>query len=574
MKKIYIILAICFSSLFMNAQIGIGTTTPNASAALDITSNNQGILAPRMTQAQKNAITTPATGLLIYQTDGTTGFWYYNGTAWQPFSGGNAWNLIGNFGTTPAANMLGTTDAQSLVFRTNNTETARILDNGNIGMGTSTPTAGLHITSTSVFSFTQDFSAVATGDVSLITTNNPYAFDSNAGCVAADSWRISTTNAASAPCTNCTGNRAVIDYGASGCDQDATLVVKTGVIPLTSVAISFDYSFDGSSPELFSVVLYNETTSTAVTTLLNLTASNEDTSYTGAATITAGDAYSLRFRYVGDFGWGVTLDNIKINAGSPVLTIQDGNQANGYVLLSDANGNGVWTNPATLSIADDDWRFASGSTTNDPIYRTGNVGTGNTNTPFYLIDAEEPSAAGEGTQFGVGNDEYFEDVQSEQSISHNVVPRINNSISIGSATLRWSEVFATNGTINTSDLREKEAIKTLHYGTQSLMQLKPVAYQWKQEKYGNTIVADKDKRKKIGFIAQELQQVLPEVVQSEYWTEIDGKLQQIPMERLGVNYAEILPVVIKTTQEQQEIISSLKEQQNEIKKLINELEKK
>lgn len=573
MKKIYILLFVGFSSLFMNAQIGIGTTTPNASAALDVTSTDKGVLAPRMTQAQKNAIATPATGLLIYQTDGATGFWFYNGSAWQPFSSGSAWDLIGNIGTSPATNMLGTTDAQSLVFKANNTESARILANSNVGFGTNTPTAGLHVTSTSVFSFLQDFSSVAVGDVSLTTTDNPYAFDSNSGCTTGDSWRISTTDGSSAPCTNCAGNRAVIDYGSSSCDQDATLIVKTGVIPLTSVAITFDYSFDGSSPELFSVVLYNETTSSPVSTLLNLSASDEDTSFTGAATITAGDAYSLRFRYVGDWGWGVTLDNIKISAGNPVLTIQDGNQANGYILLSDANGNAVWTDPGTLSIADDDWRFASGSTTNDPIYRTGNVGAGNTDTPFDLIDAEEPSYAGEGTQFGVGNDEYFEDVQSEQSISHHVVPRVNNSISIGSASLRWSEVFAVNGTINTSDLREKEAIKTLNYGTKSLMQLNPVAYQWKYEKYGKTLVADKDKRNKIGFIAQELQQVLPEVVQSKHWKEINGKLQQVPMQRLGVNYAEILPVVIQTTQEQQDIITAIKAQQEEIKKLLIDLEK-
>ena len=125
----------------MNAQIGIGTTTPNTSAALDVTSTNKGILAPRMTAAQKTAIITPATGLLIYQTDGAAGFWFYNGTIWQPFASGNGWGLSGNFGTTPATNILGTTDAQSLVLKANNIETARVLDDGNVGMGTSTPTA-------------------------------------------------------------------------------------------------------------------------------------------------------------------------------------------------------------------------------------------------------------------------------------------------------------------------------------------------------------------------------------------------------------------------------------------------
>ena len=63
-------------------QVGIGTTTPNPSSILDITSSTAGILLPRMLQSQRNAIATPATGLLIYQTDGASGFYSYDGTSW------------------------------------------------------------------------------------------------------------------------------------------------------------------------------------------------------------------------------------------------------------------------------------------------------------------------------------------------------------------------------------------------------------------------------------------------------------------------------------------------------------
>ncbi|MCF6366457.1 MAG: LamG domain-containing protein [Bacteroidales bacterium] len=60
-------------------------TDADPSAILDIKSNagNQGILLPRLTELQKNGITTPAASLLVYQTDGTKGFYYYNGTSWQ-----------------------------------------------------------------------------------------------------------------------------------------------------------------------------------------------------------------------------------------------------------------------------------------------------------------------------------------------------------------------------------------------------------------------------------------------------------------------------------------------------------
>ena len=66
-----LLIAACF--IFCNATIaqnvGIGTATPNASAQLDISSTSKGMLVPRMTMAQRNAVVTPANGLLIYQTD-------------------------------------------------------------------------------------------------------------------------------------------------------------------------------------------------------------------------------------------------------------------------------------------------------------------------------------------------------------------------------------------------------------------------------------------------------------------------------------------------------------------------
>jgi hypothetical protein len=70
-----------------SSNLGINTTTPHASAVLDVTSTTQGVLVPRMTQAQRNAITSPATGLMIFQTDNTPGFYYYNGTAWTAVGG-------------------------------------------------------------------------------------------------------------------------------------------------------------------------------------------------------------------------------------------------------------------------------------------------------------------------------------------------------------------------------------------------------------------------------------------------------------------------------------------------------
>jgi hypothetical protein len=83
MKQIFTFLAAVLLTASTYGQVGIGTTTPAASAALDITSTTQGFLIPRMLAGDRTAIDTPATGLMVYQTDGTAGFYYYNGSSWS-----------------------------------------------------------------------------------------------------------------------------------------------------------------------------------------------------------------------------------------------------------------------------------------------------------------------------------------------------------------------------------------------------------------------------------------------------------------------------------------------------------
>jgi len=74
-------LFLCHPLLLFSQSVGIGsgTFTPDASAMLEIQSTNSGLLIPRMTTAQRTAISSPATGLLVYDTD-TKSFWYYDGT--------------------------------------------------------------------------------------------------------------------------------------------------------------------------------------------------------------------------------------------------------------------------------------------------------------------------------------------------------------------------------------------------------------------------------------------------------------------------------------------------------------
>jgi hypothetical protein len=79
-------------TILRNGSVGIGITTPDASAALDISSTTKGLLIPRMTTAQRNAIPSPANGLQIFNTDNLL-FYYWNNGTWSPI--GSA--IIGSF---------------------------------------------------------------------------------------------------------------------------------------------------------------------------------------------------------------------------------------------------------------------------------------------------------------------------------------------------------------------------------------------------------------------------------------------------------------------------------------------
>jgi hypothetical protein len=69
MKKLMIFAVLAATSFTTFAQVGIGTTTPNASAALDVSSTTKGFLPPRMTKVQLEAIASPVEGLMVYCTD-------------------------------------------------------------------------------------------------------------------------------------------------------------------------------------------------------------------------------------------------------------------------------------------------------------------------------------------------------------------------------------------------------------------------------------------------------------------------------------------------------------------------
>jgi len=400
-----------FLSLNTFGQVGINTTTPNASSILDITSTTRGVLVPRMTQAQRNVIASPATSLLIYQTDNGPGFYYYNGSSWVSFAN-SGWSTAGNTGTTPATNKVGTTDNVGFVFATNNTEAIRVLNTGDVGIKTTTPARKLH--------------------------------------------------------------------------------------------------------------LFNAAANTA-------------------------------------------------------LRITDGTEGTNKILMSNALGQASWQTPATIKPIDYDWNWHSGNTNGDPVYHIGNVfiGTGATTGTQNL---KVWNGATTGSKFETGSVEYFTDGTNTLNIGVDFAPINDGTQNVGSPTKRWTAVYSANGTIQTSDERLKEDIKPLNYGLKEVLKLRPVSFKWKEEKIDDFIIPSKDKKTKLGFIAQEVLKIIPEAICTKEWY-LDGNdpqkgLQEIEARRYGISYSELITVTTKAIQEQQVMIEELKFKNQKLKVEIELLSKK
>ncbi|MES2429570.1 MAG: hypothetical protein V4556_01460 [Bacteroidota bacterium] len=109
------------------AQIGIGTNAPHASAALEIKDTTKGILIPRMKLAQRTAIANPADGLMVYQTDNTKGYWYFDGTQWKSITGGGGSSSNGGKAIITLTDTITNVQAQSKIAAEYGPNTIEIL---------------------------------------------------------------------------------------------------------------------------------------------------------------------------------------------------------------------------------------------------------------------------------------------------------------------------------------------------------------------------------------------------------------------------------------------------------------
>ena len=398
---IYTLILIPFISL---AQVGINTVNPNSSLDIVASSqatpdNNDGILIPRIDAFPATNPGAAQDSMIVYLTSvvglNNPGFYYWNNatTTWIPFGSSSSDQDWFEEGTTSAPNDI----------------TDNMFTQGNVAIGTNVPTAVLHAAGVTVPGTSggvatlldEDFESVS-GNIPDAAGSFPYEDNANAGaCIAADGWRIDTADSASdAPsvCSGCLNNRAVIDFGAAACDpQDATLILSSFTPTQSAINISFDYgftNFEGNGPgDVFTGILFNVTTNTPTNILGTLTADAFDqTLLVLGQTVVPGNEYQIRFRYQAEYDYGATVDNVTViesvpaSTGSYVFRLEDGQQQNGYVLTSDANGYATWE-PATsgtdsqlLSLVGNDLTISNGNTVTltEDWTTTGNIGTDDT----------------------------------------------------------------------------------------------------------------------------------------------------------------------------------------------------
>jgi hypothetical protein len=146
MKKIFLLGCIMmFLNLSFKAQVAINSdsSNPDSSAMLDVKSSNKGMLVPRMTTNQRTSINGPAVGLLVYDTDAKS-FWFF-GTTWQDLSSSE--KLLDADSDTKVQ-VEESPDEDIIRFDVNGTEAMQISSSGHVGIGTTSPDTTLHVVGT------------------------------------------------------------------------------------------------------------------------------------------------------------------------------------------------------------------------------------------------------------------------------------------------------------------------------------------------------------------------------------------------------------------------------------------
>ncbi|MFK7798363.1 MAG: tail fiber domain-containing protein [Aureispira sp.] len=242
--------------------------------------------------------------------------------------------------------------------------------------------------------------------------------------------------------------------------------------------------------------------------------------------------------------------NIRLHGNGTTIFNEQGIN-NDFRIESDGRTHAMWVD-ASANIVN----FGSSAPS-----ASGNGTTVAGTTVQYVADFDLGSTVWSGTAVGIGSIEYLLDATAETMINNDFSPTTHITRDLGGSTTAngWDDVYADNF-VNISDEREKEGIENLNYGLKEVLQMRPVSY---------TLKKDPFKDRKLGLIAQEALVLVPEAVKTHDHQILDEtnpeEFTKIELERMGMTYQQLIPVLIKATQEQQEQIEALKAEIKELK---------
>lgn len=120
-------------------------------------------------------------------------------------------------------------------------------------------------------------------------------------------------------------------------------------------------------------------------------------------------------------------------------------------------------------------------------------------------------------------------------------PHTNNSWDLGTTAKRWATIYLQNAPDVASDRRLKKNIRNIGYGLKEIKKLRPVSFEWKNEK-----------QKRFGFIAQEVLEIIPEIVGGSKKT------------HYSISPMEVIPMLVKAIQELSTEVERLKKIKNKV----------
>ncbi len=390
--SLFSILFLCFS-IGMKAQnnVGVNTTTPHSSAVLDVSATDKGMLVPRMTAAQKTAIATPATGLLVFQTDGTSGFYYYNGTAWVALSGGIAgstdssqlqkiteggntgWRILGrdtaNYGNIGnramdfsysngfIGGLAGATGNNSFAGGThttasgisstafgNNASGEKSFSSGELttASGARSTAMGFQTTASGGFSTAMGGSTSASGDYSTAMGDGSIASGVNSTAMGSITTASGTISTAMGYFTTASGDYSTaIGFSTTSSGENSTAMGNSTTASGKSSTAMGEFSKAKSYGEL-AIGTLNDTLATAIQSSF---AGDSNRVFTVGNGIVGNRKTAFVIQQNGNIGINQRRPSEKLDiAGS--IKIVDGTQGVGKVLTSDANGKASWQTAA------------------------------------------------------------------------------------------------------------------------------------------------------------------------------------------------------------------------------------